>query len=123
MSARSHRLLTGLLSLALVTLTHGCVSTTPTAATLLLEQDYRQMNDVQLTAYEQQLSDEIDRTVRRPSGDVTVGFGFGSWGTAGGVGVHTDRRVSGGAEASSTAELRARRDQVRTEMRRRGLIP
>ena len=101
----------------------GCMAGTPTEATLLLEQDYRGMTDSQLVDYEQRLSDELVHQSRSSSGDVGIGFSFGSWGSSTGYGVRTDQRIGGGGESSTSRELRFRRDDVRSEMRRRGLLP
>ncbi len=102
----------------------GCMSAgTPSEATFLLEQDYLRMTNTQLVDYEQKLSDELVNSSRSSSGDVGIGFGFGSWGGSSGYGVRTDQRFGGGGEDSTTRELKFRRDDVRNEMRRRGLLP
>ena len=101
----------------------GCMSGTPNETTFLLEQDYLKMTDAQLVDYEQKLSDELVRSSRNSSGDVGIGFSFGSWGSSSGYGVRTDQRIGGSGENSISRELRFRRDDVRSEMRRRGLLP
>lgn len=101
----------------------GCMSGTPTEATFLLEQDYLKMTDAQLVDYEQKLSDELVKSSRNSSGDVGIGFSFGSWGSSSGYGVRTDQRIGGNGENSISRELRFRRDDVRREMRRRKLLP
>jgi len=101
----------------------GCMSGAPSEATFLLEQDYLKMTNTQLVDYEQRLSDELVSSSRTSSGDVGIGFSFGSWGSSSGYGVRTDQRLAGSGENSTTRELRFRRDDVRNEMRRRGLLP
>ena len=101
----------------------GCMSGASSEATLLLEQDYLRMTNTQLVEYEQRLSDELVNSSRNNSGDVGIGFGFGSWGGSSGYGIRTDQRLAGSGETSTTRELRFRRDDVRIEMRRRGLLP
>jgi len=101
----------------------GCMSGAPSEATFLLEQDYLRMTNTQLVDYEQRLSDELVNSSRTSSGDVGIGFSFGSWGSSSGYGVRTDQRLAGSGENSTTRELRFRRDDVRNEMRRRGLLP
>ena len=101
----------------------GCMSGAPSEATFLLEQDYLRMTNTQLVDYEQRLSDELVSSSRTSSGDVGIGFSFGSWGSSSGYGVRTDQRLAGSGENSTTRELRFRRDDVRNEMRRRGLLP
>ena len=101
----------------------GCMSGAPSEATFLLEQDYLRMTNTQLVDYEQRLSDELVSSSRTSSGDVGIGLSFGSWGSSSGYGVRTDQRLAGSGENSTTRELRFRRDDVRNEMRRRGLLP
>jgi len=101
----------------------GCMSGAPSEATSLLEQDYLRMTNTQLVDYEQRLSDELLRSSRTGSGDVGIGFSFGSWGSSSGYGVRTDQRLAGSGENSTTRELKFRRDDVRNEMRRRKLLP
>lgn len=101
----------------------GCMSGSPRTATLLLEQDYLKMTDAQLVDYEQRLSDELVKSSRNSSGDLGIGFSFGSWGSSSGYGVRTDQRIGGSGENSTSRDLRYRRDDVRSEMRRRGLLP
>ena len=100
-----------------------CMSGAPSEATFLLEQDYLRMTNTQLVDYEQRLSDELVSSSRTSSGDVGIGLSFGSWGSSSGYGVRTDQRIAGSGENSTTRELRFRRDDVRNEMRRRGLLP
>ena len=101
----------------------GCMTGAATETTVLLEQDYLGMTDSQLVDYEQRLSDELVNSSRTSSGDVGIGFSFGSWGGSSGYGVRTDQRIGGSGENSTSRELKFRRDDVRNEMRRRGLLP
>ena len=84
-------LLVCLVILAVSCLVHGCAATSP-ADPDLATKDYRSMTDQELIAYEQQLNDELARG--RSTGDVSIGFGFGSWSGNSGYGMRTDRRVS-----------------------------
>ena len=78
------------------------------------------MSNAELTAYEQELSDQINQSYASGFGGTSIGFGFGSWGSHSGVGIGVDQSLGGGS--GSAMELRARRDAVRTEMRNRGLL-
>ncbi|MGD9018960.1 MAG: hypothetical protein PVJ25_07540 [Desulfuromonadales bacterium] len=112
-----------LLAFCCIILAACMTATTPTETTLLLEQDYLGMSDSQLVDYEQRLSDELVNLSRTGSSDVGIGFSFGSWGSSSGYGVRTDQRLGGGGDNSTRRELKSRRDDVRSEMRRRGLLP
>lgn len=101
----------------------GCVTAPRTEATHLLEQDYLRMTDTQLADYERKLTEELINASRDSHGDVGIGFSFGSWGGSSGYSVRTDQRVAGGGDNRTVYELRLRRDDVRAEMRRRGLLP
>jgi hypothetical protein len=109
--------LTHLMLLLLV----GCATNAGPSAGNLLEQNYQSMNNVELTAYEQELSDQISKSSAFGFGGTSIGFGFGSWGSSGGVGIGVDQSLSGGSDPAT--DLRTRRDAVRTEMRNRGLLP
>jgi len=100
----------------------GCLAASSSEQSSLLGQDYLKMADAQLVAYEQQLSDELVRASRSTNRDVSVGVGFGSWGGSTGYGVHADRWLGGGND-DATQALMTRRDAVRTEMKRRHLLP
>ncbi len=101
----------------------GCLTAANSDATFLLGQDYLRMTDAQLVAYEQELSDELVRSSRSGSGDVSVGLGVGTWSGNTGFGIHADKWLGGGGGSSNILELKDRREEVRTEMRRRGLLP
>lgn len=114
--------LAGLVScLPLLLLMVGCAASTGATTAFLLEQDYQRMSNSQLTAYEQELSDELARSAGSSPGGVSLGFGLGSWGSHSGVGVGVGQSIGGGGDANM--ELRERRDAVRAEMQRRGLLP
>lgn len=99
----------------------GCAMNAAPSTGYLLEQDYRSLNNAELTAYEQELSDQINKSSAPGFGGTSIGFGFGSWGNHSGVGVGVDQFLGGGSDPAM--ELRARRDAVRSEMRKRGLLP
>jgi hypothetical protein len=100
----------------------GCANQTKSAAGSLLTQDYRKMDNDELTLYYYRLTEEIDRTERSGSGSaVSIGIGGGSWNWGGGgvgAGVSTTTPVGGGG---STDDLRNRRAEVRAEMQKRGM--
>jgi hypothetical protein len=59
----------------------GCANQTTSAAGTLLTQDYRKMDNDELTLYYYRLTEEIDRTERSGSGSaLSIGIGGGSWG-------------------------------------------
>jgi hypothetical protein len=100
----------------------GCANQTKSERGALLTQDYRTMDNDELTLYYYRLTEEIDRTERSGSGSaISIGIGGGSWGWGGsgvGAGVSTTTPVGGG---SGSDELRNRRAEVRAEMQRRGM--
>jgi hypothetical protein len=101
----------------------GCVASSGSAkSSFLLEQDYQKMSNPQLIEYEQELSAEIGRSSDGGPGNMSIGFGFGSWGSSSGFGLGVDQTVGSGP-ASKNVELRDRREAVRVEMRRRNLLP
>ena len=110
----------GLLQLMLLLLV-GCAMNAGSSTGHLLEKNYQSMNNVELTAYEQELSDQINQSSASGFGGTSIGFGFGSWGSNSGIGIGVDQSLSGGS--GPAMELRTRRDAVRTEMRTRGLLP
>lgn len=117
-----HRLLL-LVSLCLCLVLAGCLARSTADASFLLGQDYLRMTDTELVGYEQELSDELVRSSRSGGGDTSIGIGIGSWGSNVGYGIHADKRLGGAGASSTTLELKDRRDEVRAEMRRRGLLP
>ena len=111
------------LLLASILLLAGCAASAGSHAAYLLEQDYQRMGNAELTAFEQELGEEIARGSGGGWGGTSLGVGIGSWGsnTGFGVGVNQDLGDAGGGYGS--VELRDRREAVRVEMRRRGLLP
>lgn len=109
------------LSVCLLLSSLSCVASTPSDSQLL-SQDYRQLENAELIAYEQALSDAYSRSLQTGSRGVSIGLGFGSWSGSSGFGVGVDREVGGSGEGAQSRELRLRRDLVRDEMRRRGLL-
>lgn len=83
----------------------------------LLAEDFKKMGNEDLLRYFYRLNDEIE-SQEKQSGP-QVGFGIGGFGghTAGGVGVAT------GGTGYTAEDLRARRIDVRLELKRRGLNP
>ncbi len=110
----------GLFQLILLILV-GCAMNAGPSAGHLLEKNYQSMNNAELTAYEQELSDQINQASAAGFGGTSIGFGFGSWGSHSGIGIGVDQPLSGGSDPA--IKLRTRRDAVRTEMRTRGLLP
>lgn len=108
-------LLSGLLLLA------SCAASAGSNAAFLLEQDYQRMTNAELTAYEQELNDELSRSSGDSPSGVSVGLGVGSWGEHTGFGLGVEKALGLGGGGVSL-ELRDRRDAVRVEMRRRGLL-
>jgi outer membrane lipoprotein SlyB len=99
----------------------GCANQTKNETGAMLAQDYRKMDNDELTLYYYRLTEEIDRTERSGSGSaLSIGIGGGSWGHGGGggVGVSTTTPVGGGGGAD---DLRNRRAEVRAEMQKRGM--
>lgn len=89
----------------------------------LLAQDYHQLADGQLTLYYYQLEDQIDVVEQRRTGSsVSFGLGRGSYGhhsgSSGGIGVST-----GVSKKNVATELRNRRNEVKLEMKKRGISP
>ena len=111
-----------LLAAALLLFLSGCASSGGANAGYLLEQDYARMTNAQLTAYEQELSDEIAVSAGDSSSGVSLGLGVGSWGSHSGFGLGIEKWLGGGG-GGPRVELLDRREAVREEMRRRGLLP
>ena len=81
----------------------------------LIAQDYHAMNDVEIQTYFYQLNDQIAREERAARG-TSVGVGVGT----GPVSVGVSQGVTRGRIAD---DLRDRRNEVRAELSRRGLMP
>ncbi|MGK2908116.1 MAG: hypothetical protein ACSLFH_17485 [Desulfuromonadales bacterium] len=116
-----NHVVTLILLLSMLILLAGCAMNAAPSAGDLLEQDYRSLSNAELTAYEQELSDQINQSSAPGFGGTSIGIGFGSWGSHSGVGIGVDRYLGGGSDPAM--DLRARRDAVRIEMRNRGLLP
>ena len=111
------------LLLASILLLAGCAASAGSHAAYLLEQDYQRMGNAELTAYEQELSEEIARGSGSGWGGTSLGVGIGSWGSDTGFGVGVNQDLGGSGGGYGNVELRNRREAVRVEMRRRGLLP
>jgi hypothetical protein len=91
----------------------GCADTSKE----ILAEDYKKMNNDDLLRYYYRLNDEIDRQEKQTGPQVGIGLGgFGSR-VGGGVGVGT------GGTAYTAEDLRARRIDIRMELKKRGLNP
>lgn len=111
---RSTRWWFGLIILLLV---WGCASTGARTdrSPELLAKSYAAMSDAELQTYYYQLNDQIAKVERSATG---------SRGGAGGGSYPVRAEVSGKASGQTVADqLRDRRNEVRTEMSRRGLRP
>jgi len=111
------------LFLTSILLVAGCAASAGSHAAYLLEQDYQRMGNAELTAYEQELSEEIARGSGSGWGGTSLGVGIGSWGSDTGFGVGVNQDLGGSGGGYGSVELRDRREAVRGEMRRRGLLP
>lgn len=91
----------------------GCADTSKE----LLAEDYIKMNNDDLLRYYYRLNDEIDKQEKQQS--PSIGIGVGGFGNrvGGGVGVGT------GGTAYTAEDLRARRIDIRMELKKRGLNP
>ena len=95
----------------------GCAGTTRTKE--LLATEYMTMADDDLQLYYYQLEDQIVADERKTTGSsVSVGLGRGSYGRHGGVGMST-----GGTTQAVATDLRDRRNEVRLELKKRGVTP
>ncbi len=119
--ALKNYVVTVILSQLMLLLLVGCAMNSGPSASYLLEQDYQSMSNVELTAYEQELNDQINQDSTFGFGGTSIGFGLGSWGSNSGVGIGVNQSLGDGSD--SAMELRAHRDAVRTEMRNRRLLP
>ena len=83
----------------------------------LMAEDYKNMSNENLLRYYYRLNDEIE-TQEKQTGP-QFGFGMGGYGhhTASGIGVTT------GGSGYVAEDLRARRIDVRLELKRRGITP
>ena len=81
----------------------------------LLAEDYKKMNNEELLRYFYRLNDEIESQEKQQGPQ--VGFGIGGFGSRGGAGVG----VGSGGSGYTAEDLRARRIDIRMELKKRGL--
>lgn len=91
----------------------GCVENSKD----LLAEDYKTMNNEDLLRYYYSLTDEIERQEKQQSPQ--LGLGVGSFGSSGGVAFG----VGSGGSNYSAEDLRARRIDIRMDLKKRGLNP
>jgi len=101
------------LIIAAVVLVVGCADKTKE----LLAEDFKKMGNEDLLRYFYRLNDEIESQEKQSGPQVGVGMGSFGHGVGGGVGVAT------GGSGYTATDLRARRIDVRLELKRRGLNP
>jgi hypothetical protein len=101
------------LIIAAVFLVVGCADKTKD----LLAEDFKKMGNEDLLRYFYHLNDEIEKQEKQSGPQVGIGFGSFGGGVGGGVGVAT------GGTGYTAEDLRARRVDVRLELKRRGLNP
>ena len=91
----------------------GCANQAKSETGALLTQDYRKMDNDELTLYYYRLTEEIDRTERSGSGSaISIGIGGGSWGwggSGGGAGVAFHNNPRRGAAAPTNYETDGQR--------------
>jgi len=102
-----------LLMVAAACLVFGCAERT----TELLAEDYQKMSDDDLLHYFYRLDDEIEKQEKQSGPQ--IGIGIGSIGSRTGAGVG----ISSGSTGYTADELRARRIEVRMELKKRGVNP
>jgi hypothetical protein len=83
----------------------------------LLAEDFKKMGNEDLLRYFYRLNDEIESQEKQSGPQVGIGMGSFGGGVGGGVGVTT------GGTGYTAEDLRARRIDVRLELKRRGLNP
>lgn len=83
----------------------------------LLSEDYKTMSNENILRYYYNLNDEIERQEKQSSPQLSIGFGTFGRDVGGGVGVGT------GGSGYTADDLRARRIDVRLELKKRGLNP
>ena len=101
------------LIIAAVFLVVGCADKTKD----LLAEDFKKMGNDDLLRYFYRLNDEIESQEKQSGPSVGIGIGSFGRGVGGGVGVGT------GGTGYTAGELRARRIDVRMELKKRGLVP
>jgi hypothetical protein len=113
MSNRKRNIAVFFLIIAAVSVVFGCAE----RSTALLAEDYKKMNDEELLRYFYRMNDEIERQEKQQGPQVN--FGFGTFGHGSGVGAG----IGTGNTAHTADELRARRIDIRMELKRRELNP
>lgn len=111
-----------LLSLLLTGFLSGCANHKAKTQELLAE-DYHSLSNDNLILYYYKLEDQIEVVERkRKSSSISLGLGLGSFGHSsggsGGIGVTT-----GGSKRDVATDLRDRRNQVKLELKHRGVTP
>jgi hypothetical protein len=83
----------------------------------LLNEDYKKMSNENILRYYYSLNDEIERQEKQSGPQFGIGIGSFGHGVGGGASVGT------GGSGYTADDLRARRIDVRLELKRRGLNP
>jgi uncharacterized membrane protein len=83
----------------------------------LIAENYKAMNNEDLLRYYYRLNDEIDRQEKSSGPQFGIGIGSFGHGVGGGAGVST------GGSGYTADDLRARRIDVRLELKKRNLNP
>jgi hypothetical protein len=102
-----------LLVIVAVFLVFGCANKTKE----LLAEDFQKMSNDELLRYFYRLNDEIERSEKQSGPQVGIGIGGFGRHTGGGVG------ISSGSTGYTAEELRARRIDVRMDLKKRGIVP
>ena len=89
----------------------------------LLAEDYHSLSNDNLTLYYYKLEDQIEVVERKRTGSsISLGLGLGSFGHSsggsGGIGVTT-----GSSKRGVASNLRDRRNEVKLELKHRGITP
>ncbi|MCD6581267.1 MAG: hypothetical protein J7K90_05650 [Desulfuromusa sp.] len=111
-----------LLSLLLTGFLSGCADHKAKTQELLAE-NYHSLSNDNITLYYYKLEDQIEVVERKRSGSsISLGLGLGSFGHSsggsGGIGVTT-----GGSKRDVATDLRDRRNEVKLELKHRGITP
>jgi len=101
------------LIIAAVFLVVGCANRSKE----LLAEDFKKMGNDDLLRYFYRLNDEIESQEKQSGPQVGIGMGSFGGGVGGGVGVTT------GGTGYTAEDLRARRIDVRMELKKRRLVP
>ena len=101
----------------------GCVNNNKAKTRELLAQDFHQLSNDDLILYYYKLEDQIEVVERQQTqSSISLGIGSGTYGrhggSSGGIGIST-----GGSTKKVTTDLRDRRNQVKLEMKHRGITP